>query len=53
MAVEGIVPDGQATQDTSINLSWERAPARIKVVGVGGGGCNCVRRMLRHRVPGR
>ena len=52
MAVEGIVPDGQATQDTSINLSWERAPARIKVVGVGGGGCNCVRRMLRHRVPG-
>jgi cell division protein FtsZ len=33
--------------------SWERAPARIKVVGVGGGGCNCVRRMLSHRVvPG-
>jgi cell division protein FtsZ len=32
---------------------WERAPARIKVIGVGGGGCNCVRRMLQHRhVPG-
>ena len=30
----------------------QRAPARIKVVGVGGGGCNCVRRMMRHRVPG-
>ena len=30
----------------------ERAPARIKVVGVGGGGCNCIRRMMRHRVPG-
>ena len=30
----------------------ERAPARIKVLGVGGGGCNCVKRMLRHTVPG-
>jgi len=30
----------------------ERAPARITVVGVGGGGCNCVRRMLPHTVPG-
>ena len=33
-------------------LSVERAPARIKVIGVGGGGCNCVRRMLAHNVPG-
>jgi cell division protein FtsZ len=34
-------------------LSAERAPPRIKVVGVGGGGCNCVRRMLRYsRLPG-
>ena len=34
-------------------LSMERAPARIKVVGVGGGGCNCVRRMLNYSgVPG-
>ena len=32
--------------------SWDRAPARIKVIGVGGGGCNCVRRMLQHDVPG-
>ena len=31
---------------------WERAPARIKVIGVGGGGCNCVRRMLDQHVPG-
>ncbi|NQW24524.1 MAG: cell division protein FtsZ [SAR202 cluster bacterium] len=30
----------------------ERAPARIKVIGVGGGGCNCVKRMMRHSVPG-
>ncbi len=28
------------------------APARIKVVGVGGGGCNAVRRMITHKVPG-
>lgn len=33
-------------------LAVDRAPARIKVVGVGGGGCNCVRRMLAHNVPG-
>ena len=32
--------------------SWERAPARITVIGVGGGGCNCVRRMLEHDVRG-
>ena len=31
---------------------WERAPARIKVIGVGGGGCNCVRRMSEKYVPG-
>ena len=34
------------------DLDWERAPARITVMGVGGGGCNCVRRMLAHDVPG-
>ena len=33
-------------------LAVERAPARIKVIGIGGGGCNCVRRMLTHNVPG-
>ena len=32
--------------------SWEQAPARIKVIGVGGGGCNCVRRMVEHDVRG-
>ena len=30
----------------------ERAPARIKVIGVGDGGCNCVKCMMRHSVPG-
>jgi cell division protein FtsZ len=32
--------------------SWDRAPARIKVVGVGGGGCNTVRRMMNRSVRG-
>ncbi|MDA0988217.1 MAG: cell division protein FtsZ [Chloroflexi bacterium] len=32
--------------------TWDRAPARIKVVGIGGGGCNCVRRMLTNQIPG-
>lgn len=41
-------------EDESYNdIAWEQAPARIKVIGVGGGGCNCVRRMLSHKnVPG-
>ncbi|MSQ07595.1 MAG: hypothetical protein EXR46_10535 [Dehalococcoidia bacterium] len=40
---------GQASTDEE----WERAPARIKVVGVGGGGgCNTVRRMMQHNVRG-
>ncbi len=29
-----------------------RAPVRIKVIGVGGGGCNSVKRMLHHTLPG-
>jgi cell division protein FtsZ len=59
-----IKSDGIVTVDGSVDTErlaemrtesdglWERAPARIKVIGVGGGGCNCVRRMLRHHVPG-
>ena len=39
-------------EESRSELPMERAPARIKVVGVGGGGCNCVRRMLNHNVPG-
>ena len=48
--VEELLINGSVAQPQA---PAERAPARIKVVGVGGGGCNCVRRMLRHhRVPG-
>ena len=51
MAVERLLEDRSVSEVP--DFGWERAPARIKVVGVGGGGCNCVRRMLQHRhVPG-
>ena len=42
----------QFANEPTVQFPGERAPARIKVIGVGGGGCNCVRRMLKHRVPG-
>ncbi|MCH7786302.1 MAG: cell division protein FtsZ [Chloroflexi bacterium] len=49
MTIEQQLINGGATEP----ISWNRAPARIKVLGVGGGGCNCVRRMLSlKRVPG-
>jgi cell division protein FtsZ len=35
------------------SMDRARAPALIKVIGVGGGGCNTVRRMMRNqRIPG-
>jgi cell division protein FtsZ len=48
---ESYAPAGEL--GTARVIQSERAPARIKVVGVGGGGCNCVRRMMRYgRIPG-
>ena len=49
--------NGVGTQEALIQaanpeLEEARAPARIKVIGVGGGGCNCVRRMMDTRVRG-
>ena len=53
VAVDALVDtEVLAEKQTDSETPWDRAPARIKVVGVGGGGCNCVRRMLRHHVPG-
>ena len=46
------VTNGYHETEEAAYIPTERAPARIKVVGVGGGGGNCVRRMLRHAVPG-
>lgn len=54
MTVEHLLGDQIGDQIGPMHdVDWEQAPARIKVVGVGGGGCNCIRRMLEHRqVPG-
>ena len=49
MVEELLVTNGAAASaQHHQQISAERAPARIKVVGVGGGGSNCVRRMLRY-----
>ena len=41
-------------KDNGIRLSFseELSPAKIKVIGVGGGGCNAVNRMIRAKVEG-
>ncbi len=41
-------------KDTGIRMSFseELQPAKIKVVGIGGGGCNAVNRMIRAKVEG-
>lgn len=41
-------------KDSGIRLSFseELSPAKIKVIGVGGGGCNAVNRMIRAKVEG-
>src|SRR5271170_4742466 len=41
-------------RDTAIRMSFseELSPAKIKVIGVGGGGCNAVNRMIRAKVEG-
>src|SRR5258708_1858904 len=41
-------------KDTAIRMSFseELSPAKIKVIGVGGGGCNAVNRMIRAKVEG-
>ena len=50
MSTERLIPS--TGSERALELSLERGPARIKVVGVGGGGCNCVRRMIKSTVPG-
>src|SRR5260221_946585 len=41
-------------KETGIRMSFseELQPAKIKVIGVGGGGCNAVNRMIRAKVEG-
>jgi cell division protein FtsZ len=50
-------PDGgrsMTAKDAGIRMSFseELQPAKIKVIGVGGGGCNAVNRMIRAKVEG-
>ena len=56
MAIQDYITNGHQNEAEELSPirfdNSERAPARIKVIGVGGGGCNCVKRMLRHGVPG-
>ncbi len=42
------------SKDAGIRMSFseELQPAKIKVIGVGGGGCNAVNRMIRAKVEG-
>ena len=49
---EGILMEQAHIGQPALSTSCERAPARIMVIGVGGGGCNCVRRMVEHDIRG-
>src|SRR5690242_663022 len=42
------------TKEAGIRMSFseELSPAKIKVIGVGGGGCNAINRMIRAKVEG-
>jgi len=45
---------GMTAKDAGIRMSFseELTPAKLKVIGVGGGGCNAVNRMIRAKVEG-
>src|SRR5207245_7065533 len=45
---------GMTSKENAIRMSFseELSPAKIKVIGVGGGGCNAVNRMIRAKVEG-
>jgi len=46
--------ENMTPKDAGIRMSFseELQPAKIKVIGVGGGGCNAVNRMIRAKVEG-
>ena len=39
-------------KEDKLETRMDRVPALIKVIGVGGGGCNAVRRMMKRHIPG-
>ncbi|MEE9226776.1 MAG: cell division protein FtsZ [Acidobacteriota bacterium] len=50
-----LMDDDEKTRDKNLNLSFDEAPilgAKIKVFGVGGGGCNAVNRMVEKNLQG-
>jgi cell division protein FtsZ len=55
---KGLSPAGQGERMTSkdagirMSFSEELQPAKLKVIGVGGGGCNAVNRMIRAKLEG-
>jgi cell division protein FtsZ len=51
---EGMTVKDTTVKDMGIRMSFseELQPAKIKVIGVGGGGCNAVNRMIRAKVEG-
>ena len=59
MAIQDYITNGhhveeeeEQQQQTAVKIDVsDRGPTRIKVIGVGGGGCNCVKRMLRPLCP--
>ncbi len=46
--------ESMTAKDAGIRMSFseELQPAKIKVIGVGGGGCNAINRMIRAKVEG-
>jgi len=48
------VEESMTARDAGIRMSFseELQPAKIKVIGVGGGGCNAVNRMIRAKLEG-
>ena len=50
----GKAEGSMTAKDMGIRMSFseELSPAKIKVIGVGGGGCNAVNRMIRAKVEG-
>jgi cell division protein FtsZ len=54
MTAKDSMRESMKEKDAGIRMSFseELQPAKIKVIGVGGGGCNAVNRMIRAKVEG-
>lgn len=56
MAIQDYISNRRFEQEKQASYALtdvlDQAPANIKVIGVGSGGCNSVKRMMDHVVPG-